>query len=160
EPDFADGQLSAPPLHPTPGRPGAQRRDRPDADPDAGRPADLGHRRLQGVRRAPAGLGQGGTAAGGGGGLTFPSPRVATRGLEPVWLAQEGAVMKVTPKRGGQLEELAGEIRVCTKCPLHESRTLAVPGEGKKSARVMVIGEAPGGEEDKAGRPFVGASGR
>src|SRR5262249_23977626 len=56
--------------------------------------------------------------------------------------------------------ELAGQIRVCTKCPLHTSRTLAVPGEGKDAARVMLIGEAPGRDEDKAGRPFVGASGR
>src|SRR5262245_45224463 len=68
--------------------------------------------------------------------------------------------MRATPKRAAKLEELAAQIRVCTKCPLHESRTFAVPGECKASVRVMVIGEAPGGEEDKAGRPLVGASGR
>jgi len=55
---------------------------------------------------------------------------------------------------------LAAQIRVCTKCPLHESRTLAVPGEGKFKARVMLIGEAPGKEEDESGHPFVGAAGR
>ncbi len=59
-----------------------------------------------------------------------------------------------------RLEELAEKIRTCTQCPLHESRTLAVPGEGKVSARVMIIGEAPGREEDKSGHPFVGAAGR
>ncbi len=58
------------------------------------------------------------------------------------------------------LEDLAGQIRVCTRCPLCTSRTNAVPGEGKPDARIMIIGEAPGREEDLAGRPFVGASGR
>lgn len=55
---------------------------------------------------------------------------------------------------------LATQIRVCTKCPLHQSRTLAVPGDGKVKARVMLIGEAPGKEEDESGHPFVGAAGR
>lgn len=63
-------------------------------------------------------------------------------------------------KKAARLEELAARIRVCTKCPLHESRTLAVPGEGKPSARLMIIGEAPGKDEDESGRPFVGAAGR
>jgi uracil-DNA glycosylase len=59
-----------------------------------------------------------------------------------------------------KLEAMAAQIRVCTKCPLHQSRTLAVPGDGKASAKVMVIGEGPGREEDQSGHPFVGASGR
>jgi uracil-DNA glycosylase len=59
-----------------------------------------------------------------------------------------------------RLEALAAQIRVCTKCPLCQSRTLAVPGADKASARVMLIGEAPGREEDETGRPFVGAAGR
>jgi uracil-DNA glycosylase len=59
-----------------------------------------------------------------------------------------------------RLEALAAQIRVCTKCPLCQSRTLAVPGDGKTSARVMLIGEAPGREEDESGHPFVGAAGR
>ena len=63
-------------------------------------------------------------------------------------------------KKVVRLEEVAAQIRVCTLCPLHESRTLAVPGEGKSAAKVMIIGEAPGREEDETGRPFVGATGR
>ena len=63
-------------------------------------------------------------------------------------------------KRAKRLDELAAEIRVCTKCPLWESRTLAVPGDGRLNARVMIIGEAPGREEDESGHPFVGAAGR
>jgi DNA polymerase len=63
-------------------------------------------------------------------------------------------------KRAGRLEELAAQIRVCVKCPLCESRTLAVPGDGKPTAKVMIIGEAPGKEEDESGHPFVGSAGR
>ncbi len=63
-------------------------------------------------------------------------------------------------KRAARLEELAAQIRVCTKCPLWESRTLAVPGDGKFSSKVMIIGEAPGREEDESGHPFVGSAGR
>jgi uracil-DNA glycosylase family 4 len=58
------------------------------------------------------------------------------------------------------LEELAARIRVCVQCPLHQSRTLAVPGDGQPAAQVMLIGEAPGREEDESGHPFVGAAGR
>jgi DNA polymerase len=50
-------------------------------------------------------------------------------------------------------------IRRCVKCPLHASRTHAVPGEGPVPADIFIIGEAPGGKEDKLGRPFVGPSG-
>jgi len=48
----------------------------------------------------------------------------------------------------------------CTRCPLATSRTRVVPGEGPANARVMLVGEAPGEAEDRAGRPFVGTSGR
>src|SRR5438552_7238281 len=58
------------------------------------------------------------------------------------------------------LEQLAAQIRVCTKCPLCASRTNAVPGDGPRKAKVMLIGEAPGGDEDKSGHAFVGAAGR
>jgi DNA polymerase len=63
-------------------------------------------------------------------------------------------------QRAKRLEELAQQICICTKCPLHTSRTEAVPGDGKPGAAVMIIGEAPGAEEDKTGHPFVGAAGR
>ena len=63
-------------------------------------------------------------------------------------------------KRAARLEELAAQIRVCTKCPLWESRTHAVPGDGKPTSKVMIIAEAPGREEDESGHPFVGSAGR
>src|SRR5438105_5331515 len=59
-----------------------------------------------------------------------------------------------------RLEKMAAQIRRCVKCPLHQSRTLAVPGEGLPAARFMIIGEAPGKDEDKTGQPFVGSAGR
>lgn len=63
-------------------------------------------------------------------------------------------------ERARRLDELAEAIRVCLKCPLHASRTHAVPGDGPATARVMIIGEAPGRDEDRRGHPFVGAAGR
>ena len=59
-----------------------------------------------------------------------------------------------------KLEKLAKQIKVCTRCELHRSRTEAVPGEGPTHAEIMFIGEGPGAREDKLGRPFVGASGK
>lgn len=67
---------------------------------------------------------------------------------------------KASGSRACSLEEIADEIRVCTACPLHFRRTQAVPGEGVLDPLVMVIGEGPGGEEDKSGRPFVGRAGQ
>jgi uracil-DNA glycosylase family 4 len=58
------------------------------------------------------------------------------------------------------LEELAAEIRVCPKCRLAETRINAVPGEGNPNARIMFVGEAPGENEDKQGKPFIGAAGK
>jgi uracil-DNA glycosylase len=58
------------------------------------------------------------------------------------------------------LQEIADEVRVCPKCELCRSRTNAVPGEGDPHARIMLIGEGPGFNEDRDGRPFVGASGK
>lgn len=59
-----------------------------------------------------------------------------------------------------QLDKLAKQIVVCTKCELHRSRKKAVPGEGPAHTEIMFIGEGPGAREDEQGRPFVGASGK
>lgn len=58
------------------------------------------------------------------------------------------------------LNQVASEVRTCRNCLLCETRTNAVPGEGSDAAKVMLVGEAPGGQEDIQGRPFVGAAGR
>jgi uracil-DNA glycosylase len=57
------------------------------------------------------------------------------------------------------LEEIAAEVRVCTKCRLRVGRTNAVPGEGNPSTEVIFVGEGPGFNEDRLGRPFVGRAG-
>lgn len=58
------------------------------------------------------------------------------------------------------LETIAEEIRACTACSLHETRTQAVPGSGTADARIVFVGEAPGAQEDKRGLPFVGQAGK
>lgn len=58
------------------------------------------------------------------------------------------------------LLDLHGRIRACTACPLHATRTQAVPGYGPVTARIMAVGEAPGETEDREGKPFVGAAGQ
>ncbi len=58
------------------------------------------------------------------------------------------------------LEETARAIRTCTRCRLHAGRTHAVPGDGPFDSDIVIVGEAPGKEEDASGRPFVGAAGK
>jgi len=58
------------------------------------------------------------------------------------------------------IEKLAAVIDECRKCPLWEGTHHAVPGEGNPRADLMLIGEAPGKQEDLTGRPFVGRAGK
>ena len=58
------------------------------------------------------------------------------------------------------LRELAKAENECRRCPLYKHATQAVPGEGRRDARLMLVGEQPGDKEDLAGRPFVGPAGR
>src|SRR3989442_6165752 len=58
------------------------------------------------------------------------------------------------------LREVAKEVRTCEKCDLCKSRKKAVRGDGSGSSGVMLVGEAPGGEEDQSGRAFVGTAGK
>jgi DNA polymerase len=60
----------------------------------------------------------------------------------------------------GALEQIASEVRGCTRCPLHRGRTNAVPGEGNPLSDVLMVGEGPGAREDATGRPFVGPAGQ
>lgn len=68
--------------------------------------------------------------------------------------------MTAKSKTVKRLERIAAQIHNCTRCPLHASRIHAVPGDGPPSAQLMIVGEAPGREEDESGHPFVGAAGR
>src|ERR1700741_98483 len=70
-----------------------------------------------------------------------PAPVVADGGAQPDWA------------------ELERAVKNCTLCPLHKTRTQGVFGVGNRSAELMVIGEAPGADEDRQGEPFVGRAG-
>ena len=59
-----------------------------------------------------------------------------------------------------ELAQIAAEVNVCTRCKLYRGTIKAVPGEGPADAKIMFIGEAPGFNEDRQGRPFVGAAGQ
>ena len=57
-------------------------------------------------------------------------------------------------------QALKSEVMRCTRCELHKTRTQGVLGVGPRRADWLVIGEAPGAEEDRRGEPFVGAAGQ
>ncbi|MFL5782914.1 MAG: uracil-DNA glycosylase [Thermoleophilaceae bacterium] len=63
-------------------------------------------------------------------------------------------------ERREQLVELYHEVKACHACPLGATRTNAVFGMGNADADLMFVGEAPGAEEDRQGKPFVGRAGK
>jgi uracil-DNA glycosylase family 4 len=66
----------------------------------------------------------------------------------------------VASDRGASLLAIAAEVASCVKCGLSAHRTVTVPGEGSLDPPVLFVGEGPGAEEDRTGRPFVGAAGQ
>jgi uracil-DNA glycosylase family 4 len=85
-----------------------------------------------------------------------------------VWVPSDQAVPDVadetaaTPVSADNLDwpELREAVATCTRCPLHQSRTQSVFGVGNTDADWLIIGEAPGAEEDRRGEPFVGRAGQ
>jgi uracil-DNA glycosylase len=71
-----------------------------------------------------------------------------------------GTPVATSGEAATQWQQLLEEVRRCTLCPLHATRTQGVLGVGPKRADWLVIGEAPGAEEDRRGEPFVGAAGQ
>ena len=67
----------------------------------------------------------------------------------------DNSLLKVLP-----FEDLIGEVNACRKCELHKNRTNPVFGKGQITADIMIIGEAPGRDEDIKGIPFVGRAGK
>ncbi len=63
-------------------------------------------------------------------------------------------------ERQAALLELAAEVAECRRCPLCEGRTQIVFGDGNPASQVLIVGEAPGKNEDLEGKPFVGAAGK
>lgn len=79
----------------------------------------------------------------------------------PVELSAPAPPSEVEPADGtGDLQSLASALTSCARCRLSEKRKMVVFGEGNPDARVMFIGEGPGAEEDRTGRPFVGQAGQ
>jgi DNA polymerase len=66
----------------------------------------------------------------------------------------------ITPGTYENIEALAKHCNICNSCPLGQTRTHAVVGRGNLRAEIMIIGEAPGKNEDETGLPFVGRSGQ
>ena len=73
--------------------------------------------------------------------------------------AERGAAQLTTEQRQAALDAVAAEVRACTRCRLAQTRTNAVPGEGRADTEVVFVGEGPGQTEDQQGRPFVGRAG-
>ena len=69
-------------------------------------------------------------------------------------------MVKKQQSKGGALDGLRAAAKGCRNCPLWEHATQTVFGEGSPGARVMLVGEQPGDQEDKEGHPFVGPAGR
>jgi uracil-DNA glycosylase len=68
--------------------------------------------------------------------------------------------LEEVPIQPSPLEAIRAELGDCTRCPLHEKRLHIVFGEGNPHARLMFVGEGPGADEDRQGRPFVGKAGQ
>src|SRR5688572_26370358 len=92
-----------------------------------------------------------------------PAPQVAVHQPAASELPMQfAAVPEPAPGATATLgwAELEQRVRHCTACELHRTRTLPVFGVGNVRAQWMVIGEAPGADEDRQGEPFVGRAGQ
>ncbi|MEZ5564574.1 MAG: uracil-DNA glycosylase [Gammaproteobacteria bacterium] len=78
----------------------------------------------------------------------------------PVWRSRRASITESSDTSGQEWQRLEQEALACTKCELHKCRTQVVFGVGNRQARWLVIGEAPGAEEDRQGEPFVGRAGQ
>ncbi len=87
---------------------------------------------------------------------------LAEMGLAPIWRLRQGRAMAREDVQEGRPDwiELKQLVPACTACGLHKTRTQTVLGVGDENADWMLIGEAPGAEEDRLGEPFVGQAGK
>ena len=84
----------------------------------------------------------------------------AVQPQEPAVTSVSESSLMTTAQKKAALAELAETIKNCTRCPLGSTRLNAVPGEGNVDADLMFVGEGPGLDEDRQGRPFVGRAGQ
>jgi DNA polymerase len=83
-----------------------------------------------------------------------------SQGTESATLFGERYVAEALQPSEETFEAIRSDIGDCTRCPLYQGRTQVVHTEGNREARLMFVGEAPGADEDRAGRPFVGRAGQ
>ena len=84
---------------------------------------------------------------------------LAEMGLAPIWRLRNPPAGETAPAQPAWIE-LKQAVPACTACGLHKTRTQTVLGVGDEDADWMLIGEAPGAEEDRLGEPFVGQAGK
>ncbi len=87
-------------------------------------------------------------------------PEFSIETLTPKKERKKKSTMQENRQPDSPLWQFRDEIKECTKCALHATRTNFVFGDGNPSADIMFIGEAPGAEEDRTGIPFVGRAGQ
>jgi DNA polymerase len=75
-------------------------------------------------------------------------------------VVDDSAALPVGAEAGLDWSSLRAAVAGCTRCPLHQGRTQTVFGVGSETADWMIVGEAPGAEEDRRGEPFVGRAGK
>jgi DNA polymerase len=92
--------------------------------------------------------------------LTRYAPTTTRPAARPIEAARPAAADREGEAPTGDFEALRAEVLACTRCRLSEGRTTVVFGEGDREADLLVVGEAPGHEEDRSGRPFVGPAGK
>jgi DNA polymerase len=87
---------------------------------------------------------------------------LAEMGIAPVWKLRSKPSIDVSSNHvsSNHWIPLKAAVSGCTKCALHKTRTQTVFGVGDENADWMLIGEAPGAEEDRLGDPFVGQAGK
>jgi uracil-DNA glycosylase len=90
--------------------------------------------------------------------MTRRADVLAEMGIAPVWKLRTKDLPAPTPARGWI--PLKAAVSGCVQCGLHKTRTQTVFGVGDENADWMLIGEAPGAEEDRLGDPFVGQAGK
>ncbi len=109
---------------------------------------------IKGQQSAPAVVAAGGSVDGGATAGERATPESAGLPAGP----EEPSAAAPSAVEG--LRVLGMEATGCTRCRLHEGRHNVVFGEGNPQAELVVVGEAPGYEEDRTGRPFVGPAGK
>jgi DNA polymerase len=92
--------------------------------------------------------------------VAAPAPPAVTPTLARDLFVPASAPAAAPTERLAALAAVAAEVAACTRCKLCEQRTTTVPGEGALDPPILFVGEGPGAEEDRTGRPFVGRAGQ